>query len=312
VVPDSMRSREELHAIAADWEVTPEEREAFEATLSDPTLIDAHAHIFPVPPNWGPGQTDLDELVEQLDARGVDEAVILAEEQTEKGFKVPSWWVIEQCERYPDRLIPFCAIEPRMSPGRDTVADFVDMYLDRGAKGFGELKVGLPVDHERMQMVYEICEERGIPLLMHIDDHHAADEPGLPGLERMLEAYPDLDFIMHAHGWWAHITAEVAAEEMAYGYQEGAVVRGGRCDELLAEYDNCYADFSPSGFNAFVRDLEYAQEFLERHHESLVFGTDKSYLPDDTIPHLGFFQRFDLPAAAWENIRFRNLERLLE
>jgi len=29
------------------------------------------------------------------------------------------------------------------------------------------------------------------------------------------------------------------------------------------------------------------------------------------VPHFGFFQRFDLPTEAWENIRFRNLEAIL-
>jgi len=305
-----MRTKDELAAIAEEWTVTPAEREAFEATLDDPTLYDGHSHIFPVDPNWGPGQTDLDELVAQLDVHGVDRAAILAEEQTEKAFKVPSWWILEQAERYPDRLIPFCAIEPRMEPGPETMADFVDTYVDGGARGFGELKVELPVDHERMQAVYDICEERGLPLVMHISERHAADDPGLPGLERMLRQYPDLDFVMHAHGWWAHISADATREEMEW-YAEGPVELGGRCDELLGEYDNCYADFSPSGFNAFLRDLEYAQAFLERHHDSLVFGTDASYLPDDTIPHFGMFKRFDLPTEAWENIRFRNLDRIL-
>lgn len=305
-----MRTKDELESVAEEWTVTAAEREAFEGTLSDATLYDGHGHVFPIVPNWGPGQTDLDELVAELDAHGVDRAVLLAEEQTEKGFKVPSWWILEQARRYPDRLIPFCAIEPRMAPDRETMAEFVNRYADAGARGFGELKVGLPIDDERMQALYEICEDRGLPLLMHISDKHAIDDPGLPGLERMLERYPDLDFVMHAHGWWAHISAEVTREQMAW-YAEGPVEPGGRCDELLAEYDNCYADFSPSGFNAFVRDLEYAQEFLERHHESLVFGTDASYFPGETIPHFAFFDRFDLPAEAWENVRFRNLDGIL-
>lgn len=305
-----MRTKDELAAIAEEWTVTPDEREAFEDTLSDATLYDGHSHIFPIVPYWGPGQTDLDELVAEMDKHGVDRAILLAEEQTEKGFKAPSWWILEQAQRYPDRLIPFCAIEPRMDPDEETMADLVDTYVDGGARGFGELKVGLPIDHERMQAVYRICEDRSLPILIHISDKHAYDDPGLPGLERMLQQYPDLDFIMHAHGWWAHISADVTTEEMAW-YAEGPVERGGRCDEILAEYDNCYADFSPSGFNAFVRDLDYAQEFFERHHDSLIFGTDASYLPAKTIPHFGFFTRFDLSAEAWENVRFRNLESIL-
>lgn len=305
-----MRTREELGRLTDAWTVTAAEREAFEAGLDDPTLCDVHAHIFPIEPYWGPGQTDLDELVTEMDRHGVDRAVLLAEEQTEKGFKIPSWWILEQAQRYPDRFIPFCAIEPRMAQGRDTVADLLDGYIERGAAGFGELKVGLPIDHERMQLVYELCEDRGLPLLMHISEKHAIDDPGLPGLERMLAAYPDLDFIMHAHGWWAHISADVTREEMRW-YPDGSVEPGGRCDELLSSYDNCWADFSPSGVNAFLRDLDYAQGFLARHHDSLLFGTDASYLPGSPAPHFALFDRFDLPPEAWEHIRYRNLERVL-
>lgn len=305
-----MRTREEFQDLTADWQLSPDARRTFEDGLEDPTLIDAHAHIFPIEPYWGPGQTDLDELVATMDDQGVDRAVLLAEEQTEKGFKVPSWWVTEQAARYPDRLIPFCAIEPRMAPGRGTIASLVDEYVDRGAMGVGELKVGLPVDHERMQLVYELCAERGLPLLMHISEKHAIDEPGLPGLERMLETYPDLDLIMHAHGWWAHISADVTREQMSW-YPDDSVEPGGRCAELLSTYDNCWADFSQSGLNAFLRDLDYAQTFLENHHESLIFGTDTSYLPTSPAPHFAMFERFDLPAEAWENIRYRNLEQVL-
>ncbi|WP_435320873.1 amidohydrolase family protein [Haloarchaeobius sp. TZWSO28] len=305
-----MRTKDELAALAADWTVTPAERETFEASLGDATLYDSHSHIFPVDPYWGPGQTDLDAFIDELDRHGVDRAILLSEEQMEKGFKVPSWWILEQAERYPDRLIPFCAVEPRMAPDRETMAKMVDEYVAAGARGFGELKVGLAIDDERMRAIYEICDERDLPLLIHMSDKHAVDEPGLPGLERMLQAYPDLDFILHAHGWWAHISAAVTTEDMAW-YAEGPVEPGGRCDELLETYDNCYADFSPSGFNALARDLEYAQSFLERHHESLLFGTDASYLPEKTIPHFAFFDRFELPADAWENIRFRNLVSIL-
>jgi predicted TIM-barrel fold metal-dependent hydrolase len=168
----------------------------------------------------------------------------------------------------------------------------------------------VPIDDERMQTIYAICEEKDLPMLMHIDTVCCSDDRGLPNLERMLQQYSGTDFILHAPGWWSHISADVTANQLGE-YPDGPIVRGGRCDELLGEYDDLYADFSmSSGFNALTRDEKYGREFLESHHDSLLFGTDYLY-PGQTLPQFGFFEEFDLPDDAWANICHRNLESLL-
>lgn len=273
------------------------------------TLIDSHTHIGQVRLEGLPVTPE--RLIEYMDTHGIDQSVVLPlESPMSSHYLVTSRQVLDAANRYPERLIPFCSIDPRMYYrwGKERYVAVLERYIDRGARGFGELKCDLPIDHERMQLLYELCDEHGLPIVMHIDDFHCTDEVGLPATERMVDTYSDVDFVMHAPGWWTHISADAEATD---GYPDGPVEPGGRCDELLSEYSNLYADFSMgSGFNALTRDEAYGQEFLERHHEKLLFGSDYLY-PGQQIMQFGFFERFDLPTEAWENICYRNISKLL-
>jgi predicted TIM-barrel fold metal-dependent hydrolase len=275
------------------------------------TLIDAHTHIGQI------RQYDLpvtpERLIEYMDTHGVDRALLFPLESPEaSAYYVTTREVLAAAARFPDRLVPFCSIDPRSHPYYDEsrFEDAIEEYVELGARGFGELKCGLPVDDERMQTIYRICAQMDLPILMHIDDQCCTDDPGLPGLERMLQRYQGADFILHAPGWWVHISGDVGAGDLGR-YPDGAVTPGGQCDELLSKYDNLYADFSmSSGFNALTRDEEYGEAFMRRHHESLIFGSD--YLsPGQSVMQFGFFAEFDLGTEAWENICHRNIESLL-
>ncbi|APW97864.1 amidohydrolase [Halobiforma lacisalsi AJ5] len=292
---------------------SPGESEAGTDDGEDLPLIDAHTHLTPVE-TLDRSPLSADDLVEWLDENGVDRAVVLALDSPESyPVQAPSWWVLEEVTAHPDRLIPFCTVDPRTLVYEDNfgaVTSLLDRYIDRGARGFGELKAGLPIDDDRLAAIYERCADRGLPILFHTDEKAMTDEVGLPRLEDVLASYPGLDFLAHAHGWWAHISADVGADDLSE-YPTGAIEPGGRVPELLAEYDNLYGDLSGfSGWNALTRDEEYAQSFLEDHHEQLVFGTD--YLaPGQEVPQVDLFERFDLGREAWANLRYRNLESVL-
>ncbi|WP_436344957.1 amidohydrolase family protein [Natronorubrum sp. FCH18a] len=281
--------------------------------LADLPLVDAHTHVIPEE-TLDMDPLHADELVSRMDDTGVDQAVVHALESPEAyPVQAPSWWVLEQVEAYPDRLIPFCSIDPRTLVYEEefgAVTDLLERYVDRGARGFGELKAGLPIDDPRLETLYESCADHGLPILFHTDDKAMEDEVGLPRLEDVLASFPSVDFVAHAHAWWAHISADVRREDRG-DYPAGPIEPGGRVPELLSAYDNIYGDVSAgSGWNALTRDAEYAQGFLEEHHERLVFGTD-FLAPEQAVPQLGLFDRFELPADAWANIRYRNLEGLL-
>lgn len=292
------------------WSDTPMDRPSFEGALSDPTLIDIHAHVFGEG-SLGREPVTADRMIAWMDEHGIDRTVLLPTESPEASSLAPTWWVLQQAASHPDRLIPFCGVDPRnLAYGRDNLERRLESYVDRGARGFGEHKMGLPIDDERCETVYEVCATHDLPVLLHLDQKSCTDEPGLPGFESVLRSFPEVDFIGHAHGFWAHISGGVTAAELST-YPTGPIAPGGRVDELLTEYPNVYADISAgSGFNALTRDPSVGQAFLERHAESLLFGTD--YLAvGQTVPQFAFFERFDLPPAKWERIRFRNAEAIL-
>lgn len=275
------------------------------------TIVDAHTHIghvrfdsLPVTP---------ERLVEYMDDHGIDRSIVFPlESPGGSAHYVETKDVLEAAAAYPDRIVPFGSVDPGMQlhHGEERWRAIMERHVDRGIRGFGELKANYPIDHERMRMIYRFCDDYDLPVLIHIDGEFCMDEKELPGLERMLREFPDVDFILHAPGWWIHISADVSEDGMT-SYPDRSVEPGGRCDELLGEYDNCYADFSMgSGFNALTRDEEYGQTFLERHHEKLIFGSDYLF-PGQTVPQFGFFEKFDLTDDQWANIWHRNVERLL-
>ena len=291
----------------------PSVQSSQEEAVADQPLFDTHTHLIPAA-TLDREPLYADDLVSWMDAVGIDRAVVLALDSPESyPVQAPSWWILEQVAAYPDRLVPFCTVDPRTlvyEEDFDAVTNLLERYVERGARGFGELKAGLPVDDARHERLYELCADHGLPVVLHLDDKTMLDAVGLPRFEDVLASFPDVDFVGHAHGWWAHISADVVESDLGR-YPERPVEPGGRVPELLGRYDNVYGDLSGlSGWTALTRDPEYGQAFLETHHDRLLFGTDYLH-PDHEVPNLGLFDGFDLPSEAWANVRYRNLEGLL-
>jgi predicted TIM-barrel fold metal-dependent hydrolase len=87
--------------------------------------------------------------------------------------------------------------------------------------------------------------------------------------------YPTVKFIGHAQTWWGNIDRLHRQEEL---YPAGPVASGGITDLLLSDFPNVYADLSAaSGLKALARDRNHAREFIARHRDKLLFGTDCEY-----------------------------------
>ncbi len=55
----------------------------------------------------------------------------------------------------------------------------------------------------------------------------------------------------------------------------GKVTPGGLTDRYLTDYPNMFGDLSAgSGLNALNRDPEFTRDFLQRHQDKLMFGSD--------------------------------------
>jgi uncharacterized protein len=303
---------EDSEADDEDSEADDEDSEADDEpeSFDEIPLFDAHTHIIPEEAR-GYDPLFTDDLVAWMDARGVDWAVVLAFDSPESyPVSAPSSWVLEECAAYPDRLVPFCTVDPRDVESADDAADRLEEHVERGARGFGELKVEMPIDDARLAPLYELCADYDLPVLFHTDRQMLTDEVGLPRLEGVLASYPEVDFVAHAHGWWAHVDAAVEPGDLG-SVPERSIDAPGRVWDLLEGYDNIYGDLSTlAGWNALTRDQEYGQALLETHHEQILFGSDYLF-PGQHVPHFEMFERFDLELEAWANIRHRNIERLL-
>jgi predicted TIM-barrel fold metal-dependent hydrolase len=144
-------------------------------------------------------------------------------------------------------------------------------YLEDGAVLIGEQKFGVDCDSPAMLRIYELARAHRVPVLMHWQ--YNMYNYGFERFHRVLEKYPDVNFIGHAQTWWANIDKGHA--DQAVMYPKGPVTPGGLTDRYLSDYANMYGDLSAgSGLNALTRDEDFAREFLARHRPKLLFGSD--------------------------------------
>ena len=273
--------------------------------------IDVHTHLGRT---WnGDPPMTVDALLRWMDAHKVIKAVVLPLVSPESSSYLNlTDLALDAARAHPDRLVPFCCIDPRTSyrGGRAGLVAMLREYVDRGARGFGEHKVGLPIDEPRMMEVYAACDELRLPVLFHCDDIRGTDAHGLPGLGRVLTAFPKVNFLGHGPGFWASISGDLDAKGLG-GYPRGPVAPGGALDRLFNAHPNLWGDLSAgSGANAIRRDPAFGRDFLVRWADRLLFGTD--YLKDgQEVPQFEVLAALDLPAAVRSKIDRENAAGLL-
>jgi predicted TIM-barrel fold metal-dependent hydrolase len=278
-------------------------------TSTDYRYIDLHTHLGQT---WDSSEVlTAEALVRWMDTHAIAQAIVLPLTSPESStFLLTNDFVLGETKRFPDRLIPFCAVDPRTTH-EHALVDLIKRWVDAGAKGFGEHKAGLPIDHPLNMAVYAACAELNVPVLFHLDNERNMDTPGLPGLENALRQHPDCTFIGHGPGWWASIAGDTKQADMD-GYPTGSVTAGGAVDRLMRKYGNLYADLSAgSGASAISRDLAFGRQFLTRWQDRIFFGTD--YLsPGQDVPQFELFEKqLILPKDVQAKIFMANARKLL-
>jgi predicted TIM-barrel fold metal-dependent hydrolase len=206
---------------------------------------------------------------------------------------------------YPERLIAFCCVDPRMPGCTKQIDIFVKYY---GCRGFGEHINSLAFADPRNKAIYAKCDEYGLPLVFELNRDYCYDDIHLSQLEACLKEFPNVTFCGHGPGFWAAISADYDAQG---GYPRGPVVPGGPVDRLLEEYDNLYADISaPSGYNALTRDPEFTQGFVARHWRKLLYGSDVMG-PHWDIPQLRWLAELEVSPEIRQAIASGNARRVL-
>src|SRR3954462_15304128 len=149
-----------------------------------------------------------------------------------------------------------------------------------GAQGFGEMKFHVAADGPELSRMYSLAADLHVPILIHFQevDHFPNEGTWSTGFaktfESVLKAYPRTMFIGHADAFWANVSADYHDESV---YPTGRVVRGGVTDRWLGDYPNLFGDMSAwSGNPARARDADFTGDFLKRHQDRLLFGSDCS------------------------------------
>jgi uncharacterized protein len=176
--------------------------------------------------------------------------------------------------------------------------DSLTQAIKSGAQGLGEMKYHFATDGPEFRRAYALAADLKVPILIHFQevDHTENEGTWSPGFalkfESVLKAFPKTIFIGHADAFWANVSADYHNET---AYPSGPIARGGVTDRLLADYPNLYGDLSAnSGNNMLSRDATFTRDFLLRHQDKLLFGSDCSC----TDGHGGGVSQANNPAAS--------------
>lgn len=250
--------------LARSVEAGTEQESGYPArSYSGAAIIDIHQHI---PYSGRTGEA----LLEHQRRLGIDKTVILPAGRrlglaAGVGGNQDAY---EFAWQRPGRYYFFANEVPDIPETREVL----EKYLKLGAIGIGEQKFPVECDSKHIQLVASIAEEFDVPVLLHFQ--HEAYNLHFERFYRILEKYPRVSFIGHAQTWWGNIDRH---HDQSVMYPGTPVTPGGLTDRYLSDYPNVYGDLSAgSGRNALARDEEHAREFVKRHQDKLLFGSDCS------------------------------------
>ena len=159
-------------------------------------------------------------------------------------------------------------------PDVEGATNEIARYLKLGGVLIAEQKFGVECDSAAMQAIYALAQDHHVPVLMHWQ--YKMYNYGFDRFYKMLEKYPRVNFLGHAQTWWANVDRSYRDDEKNL-YPKGPITPGGLTDRYLSDYPNMFGDLSAgSGLNALTRDEAFTRDFLARHQDKLVFGSDCS------------------------------------
>lgn len=243
-------------------------RRSFLAALAAPLaaqpaepIIDIHQHT-----NYS-GRSD-EELIRHQRDMGVSKTVLLPA-GSKYGLAAECGGndtVVAIARKLPKEYVYFANELPDIPETRTVL----EKYLKGGAIGIGEQKFPVDADSQHIDGIAAIAREHRVPVLLHFEYQHY--NLNFERFYRILDRHPNVNFIGHAQTWWANIDKNCDQVTM---YPKGPVTPGGITDRLLSDYPNMYGDLSAgSGLNSMLRDEDHARDFLKRHQDKLLFGSD--------------------------------------
>jgi predicted TIM-barrel fold metal-dependent hydrolase len=220
-------------------------------------IIDAHTHL----------RADLiDEIVKIMDACQIEKAVTVS-------MPIP-WldWATEEGAMalakhlHPQRIIFFTTVNVREAQKPDFAeleaarieacvkngSQGIKMYFSPKGHPFSWFNLGLAINDRRMEPIYKVCGELGVPLLIHLNPDETAIGQFLDAVGR----FPKTNFIA-AHALGGH----------------------GREPVYLARHLQAHRNLFIDTVAVFARpgdqaEIDAARRFFEDFSDRIVYGTD--------------------------------------
>jgi predicted TIM-barrel fold metal-dependent hydrolase len=234
----------------------------------------------------------VEQVIERYDRDGIEKGMLLPIVSPEIYLPQANEEILDMCEKYPDRLFPFCNVDPRaLTNSCDAPLDrLLRYYKDKGCRGLGEVMPNMPFMHPMVQNLFRHAQDAELPVSFCGSDQNGGDfglydDPGLPQLEHTLQKFPRLVVLGHAHTLWAEVARldtpaqrktvfRHDGEQVGFILPEGPIKEEGVFPKLLRRYPNLYGELNDSAWTFLQRDHDYALKFIVEFQNRLLFATD--------------------------------------
>ncbi len=224
-------------------------------------VTDSHCHIYPEKiAEKAVGGTDrfygvtshcrgtVEDLLSEGEKAGIDRFIVQSVATTPKQVKSINEFIAGEVAAHPGKLVGLGTLHPDSEDLAGDVAHLRELGL-RGVKLHPDIQA-FKIDDYRCLKIYELCEETGLPILMHTGDNRY-DYSNPNRLLPILDIYSGLTVIGAHFGGWS------IWEEASFQY---------------AGRKNFYVDCS-SSFPYL--SAETAKEIIRRYGaDRVLFGTD--------------------------------------
>ncbi len=296
-------------------------------------IIDIHSHVYKNPLPFVTPVCNPEELVKKYDELGIDKAVLLPFVNSEIYFTQSVDEVIEICQQYPDRFIPYCNVDPRCMTNAPNAPlhKVLEYYKNKGCKGVGEVMPNMELMDPKVQNLFRAAEEVGLPIVfdgsvVKDGDFGLYDDPGLPQLEHTLQRFPKLKIFGHGPTFWAELYKLKTPGERGFIFNFKGDDQVGRFGEekveegvvpvLLRRYENLCCDLSDfTPIAALSRNFEYTKKFFVEFQDRLYFGTDfcNKYVE---VEHVDFINKLlndgIITKEIYDKVTHKNAIKLLD
>lgn len=298
-------------------------------------LIDFHSHAYRVKIPFAAKFCTLPELLKEQDRLGIDMSVIMPVVSPEIYIPQNTEDIIDMAREYPDRIIPFCNVDPRSLTNSPfaPLEDLMQFYIDKGCKGLGEVMPNMRTDDPKVQNLFRAAEKVGLSVTIdgsdQLDgDFGLYDDPGLPQFELSLRRFPKCIFFGHGPIFWGEIarletpgekgcpfTFDGTGDQLSLPNRRQPIKEEGVVAKLLRRYPNLHCDLSDgTAYNALVRDEDYTEAFVKEFEDRMYFGTDCCH-PGMPVPLIDtlkdWLKRGVISKAAYNKITHENAMRQL-